>query len=557
MNIIYYIIKKFINNNKFNTISITLVSLLINSLKINVISYIVANIISSINNNNEKSTNEYFKYFIVISLLYIIIYIIYKVLQNDILSKLRHESKSDLIDILLDKNNENMSNINFTKLNTPILRISHSIFSFFNNILTQIIPNITLILIMFIYFFYKDIILGTIFLIGNILIIIFIILSYNSILKKNILYEDSMEITDSYIVEILNNIDKIILRGTKNSIKYNLNDYTSDAIYSSNSFYSSAIFHSIFLNLIIFLTIFICIYYLIRSFYKNEISATFFITFITMLLLYRDIILTTIQYIPDVIELIGRCIKVTELYEKSNISSLDTKDYIPISLNYDIIRFENVTFSYKSNDNIKSKIIIKDLNVIIKTNDGIKNSNKIIGITGKSGKGKSTFMKLVIKAYDSYEGNIYIDNINIKELDPTIIRKNIIYVNQNTKLFDDTIRNNIMYGCDDTEKCKFYIKEIMKFNKISELLNSINLNKTAGLGGDRLSGGQRQVINIINGLIMPSKITILDEPTNALDIELKRDIIDLIQYFKKYKKCIIIITHDKDVYKIFDENIEI
>jgi ABC-type dipeptide/oligopeptide/nickel transport system ATPase component len=96
----------------------------------------------------------------------------------------------------------------------------------------------------------------------------------------------------------------------------------------------------------------------------------------------------------------------------------------------------------------------------------------------------------------------------------------------------------------------------MKFKKINELYKNIDLNKNAGLSGDNISGGQRQVINTINGLITSSKIVILDEPTNALDNELKKEIIELIKYFKKYKKCIIIISHDKDIYDIFDENIE-
>ena len=96
----------------------------------------------------------------------------------------------------------------------------------------------------------------------------------------------------------------------------------------------------------------------------------------------------------------------------------------------------------------------------------------------------------------------------------------------------------------------------MKFKKISELYKNVDFNKNAGLTGDNISGGQRQVINIINGLITPCKILILDEPTNALDMELKKEIIELIKYFKKHKKCIIIISHDKDIYDIFDEKIE-
>jgi ABC-type lipoprotein export system ATPase subunit len=98
----------------------------------------------------------------------------------------------------------------------------------------------------------------------------------------------------------------------------------------------------------------------------------------------------------------------------------------------------------------------------------------------------------------------------------------------------------------------------MKYPKIKELYKNIDIHKkTAGLFGENLSGGQRQVVNLIGGLIMPSQVVILDEPTNALDNALKSEIIQLIKDFKKYKKSIIIITHDKDVFKIFDETIQI
>ena len=75
--------------------------------------------------------------------------------------------------------------------------------------------------------------------------------------------------------------------------------------------------------------------------------------------------------------------------------------------------------------------------------------------------------------------------------------------------------------------------------------------------GENLSGGQRQIVNIISGLINPTKILILDEPTNALDPELKRELLLILKTFRKYKKCIIIITHDRDVYPLFDETLEL
>jgi len=182
-------------------------------------------------------------------------------------------------------------------------------------------------------------------------------------------------------------------------------------------------------------------------------------------------------------------------------------------------------------------------------------TNNIIGIVGKSGKGKSTIAKLIIKMH-KYDGNIYIDNINIQNIDTNYLRNNIIYVNQNSKLFYKNINQNLFYGCDDKSSID-KLNIIMKYENIRKLLSKLDFKNKVGVGGANISGGERQIINIINGLITPSKILILDEPTNALDIELKKDLIEVIKHFKQYKKCIIIISHDSDIFHIFDKKIHL
>jgi ABC-type bacteriocin/lantibiotic exporter with double-glycine peptidase domain len=230
-----------------------------------------------------------------------------------------------------------------------------------------------------------------------------------------------------------------------------------------------------------------------------------------------------------------------------DFENLMNKEYKKMNLNFDTIVFKNVSFSYDG----KTKIM-ENYNAQINT------TNKIIGIVGMSGNGKSTFAKLLIKMYKPDSGTIYIDGYDIQDIDGDYIRSNIVYVNQNSKLFDRKVIENILYGCYDLDACNGYLKEIMKYPKINELFKNVDIhNKKAGLFGENLSGGQRQVINIIGGLIMPSKIVILDEPTNALDIELKEEIIQLIDNFRKYKKCIIIISHDKDTFHLFDETLRI
>ena len=258
-----------------------------------------------------------------------------------------------------------------------------------------------------------------------------------------------------------------------------------------------------------------------------------------------------IQQIPNYIEFFGRAESVLAYFKDTHLEydKIENKGFnyvVEKEIEFNTIEFKNVTFKYASSENP----VMENKNISIHTN------NKIIGVTGLSGNGKSTFAKILLKMYHPTSGSVFIDNKNIDEIDTEYIRKNITYVNQSSKLFDKKIMDNMFYGCNDRNICDRLLAEIMKYPKIRELYRNVDLEDTqTGALGENLSGGQRQIINIISGLINPCKILILDEPTNALDSGLKMELLELIKDFKRYKKCIMIITHDKDVMPLFNERI--
>jgi len=269
--------------------------------------------------------------------------------------------------------------------------------------------------------------------------------------------------------------------------------------------------------------------------------------------MYRDNISDTVQSFPHNMDLIGRI----DIILREFNDMIDQKDaevlikshgnYKAVKLPFDIVTFKDVSFKYPTMEKHVFEHYSKEVDL----------SNKIIGITGLSGNGKSSFVKLILRLHDCAGGTIFIDGQDIKTVDPAYIRENITYVNQNSKLFDRKVLENILYGCKDVDKCNGHLKEILAYEKIQELYRNVDMDAYAGSLGENLSGGQRQVANLISGLINPTKILILDEPTNALDPNLKREVLSLIQHFRNYKKCIMIITHDRDVYSLFDETIEI
>jgi ATP-binding cassette subfamily C protein len=393
------------------------------------------------------------------------------------------------------------------------------------------------------YLLLTNLYLGLFFIITNILIGVYLTLSLPGVIQANENYEKYATDAEFYLLEILNNIDKIIYRGETPSEIQIFEGKTQKAIKNAYNFYSATNNRIITMNVLVNIITIIILYYMITQTFKGKMTTILFITILNTILLYRDKMTALFQQFPDFIEFMGRAKSV--LHQFSDMVHVDVgKTYDIRNLEFDVIKFENVSFTYKSN----KKVIFEKLNLTLKM-------DKIIGISGISGRGKSTLAKLILKMYTHYEGNIYIDTVNIRTLDATYIRKNITYVNQSSKLFDRKVIDNILYGCNHIQSCNSELETIIqKYSKIRELFHNIDIyNKSAGSLGENLSGGQRQIVNIIGGLINPSKILILDEPTNALDGELKMDVINMIRDYKKNKKCIIVITHDKDIRTIFDE----
>jgi len=550
MNIIFYLLNKFFQEEYINTGAVIFLDLVETLLKINGMSFITATIIKGIENKNYKTAYEYLQYFIGLSLFFIIISALNNYIQTNLLTKMTQWVKREIFKIILVTNDENYRDANFIEFITPITRISVSCYVIFNTVLLTIIPIVTFLLGIVFYFLYKNTNLGLFFLVANSMIIFYIYYFWNSLLAKKMIHEQKVNENEKYIINLLNNIDKVIYRGQAINESTIYENKTNDNIAAALNFYSSMNTHKFIINVITHLVMFACIAYLIYLCVQRKIDSTIFVTFLTILLFYRDKMSTILEEIPDILEFTSRLVYIIDQFKDmlGNKEITDVKVYDTISLPFDMIEFDHVCYSYPST---KQKVF-DNLNIRLKVVD------KIIGITGLSGNGKSTIAKLVIKMYRPDSGTIYIDGVNVEELDPHYIRENITYVNQNSKLFDKIVIDNMFYGCIDTDKCQNHFDEIMKYPKIAQLYRDIDIySKRTGSLGEKVSGGQRQVINVISGLINPTPILILDEPTNALDIELKKELIGIIKTFKKYKKCIIIISHDKDVFSLFDEKIEI
>lgn len=549
MSIIYKLISDFLKEEGFKASVILGTSFINNIIQSIGFSRITAMILTELNNKNFKQAQLYFTYFIYLSLIYIGVCFIYRYFQNGLLSKLYQWTRYQLVRMLLVSNDEEFSNENFTSMISPINRVSSTTFSVLNDLISFYIPNIVFLLVSVGYILYQHISIGSIFIAGNAAWMLYLMWYWKPLIQKNKDYEEQVNHTEKYLLEMLNNVDKIVSRGQTNSELSILKEKKNESSSKSFQFYSFLDNNLLVVNTIVLITTLLCIGVGISLYKKGHFTQIGFVTFFTILLMYRDRVLTSINILPEFIETVGRSEALIKQFDnlQENYEKCKDKSYDPKNLDFHDLELENVCFEFKN------KVIFKDVDLHLHTTD-----HKIIGLTGPSGRGKSTMCKMFLKMYKCNKGNVYIDGVNIEDIDPVYVRTNITYINQNSKLFDRNVLENLLYGCSDTDYCIEKMKFIMQYPKIKELYKDIDLEKNdCGPMGEKLSGGQRQIVNIISGLINPSRILILDEPTNALDKQLKIELLDIIKQFKKDKQSIIIITHDKDVYSMFDEHVTI
>ncbi len=194
------------------------------------------------------------------------------------------------------------------------------------------------------------------------------------------------------------------------------------------------------------------------------------------------------------------------------------------------INFKNVTFNYESKIN---STVLKNIDIHIK-------GGKTTALVGHSGAGKSTLLNLIPRIYDIKNGEIKIDNQNIKDLNLKSLRKEISIVDQNITLFDDTVFNNIKYAKPDAS-----VEEIYKaadLSMCSEFIENLEhkFETIIGENGVRLSGGEKQRLSIARAILKKSSIILLDEATSSLDSETEEKIQKAIEILTKDKTTLVI-----------------
>ncbi|HZK33193.1 MAG TPA: ABC transporter ATP-binding protein [Tissierellaceae bacterium] len=205
------------------------------------------------------------------------------------------------------------------------------------------------------------------------------------------------------------------------------------------------------------------------------------------------------------------------------------------------IKFNNVSFSYNNGEDK----VLSNLNMTIE-------AGKTIALVGPSGAGKTTLCHLIPRFYETKEGEILLDNINIKDIKLKSLRKNIGLVQQDVFLFTGTIRENILYGNPEAKEDE--IIDAAKKASIHDFIMTLPEDYDTDIGekGVRLSGGQKQRISIARLFLKNPPILILDEATSALDNETEILIQESLEELSRGRTSLVI-AHRLSTIKNADE----
>ena len=205
------------------------------------------------------------------------------------------------------------------------------------------------------------------------------------------------------------------------------------------------------------------------------------------------------------------------------------------------IEYSNVTFAYPG----RIEDVLSNVSLDIKKGDKV-------ALIGKSGIGKSTFVKLLMRFWDVNEGSIKIDNKNIKDIPTKSLRESQTLVSQETYLFDDTIMENIKIGNRNATN-----EEVIKAAKKASIHNFIETlpqgyNTKVGELGGLLSSGEKQRIGLARAFVNEGNVLILDEPTSNLDTLNEAEILKSIKE-NCMEKTILLISHRKSTTAVCDK----
>lgn len=442
-------------------------------------------------------------------------------LDAEFVPALQSHIRNTLIEHVLDTYREDYQDPQLGDIISKIVKLPAVVRDFSRQMIIHIFPVSLSLLATVGYFFYIDRRLGILSLFGAIFFGIMIHTLVKDCLDTSSLDKEFCDYHES-IEDTLDNLINVYAAGASVQEMERLKTHQAELDKSYSATIRCSGKYELLLNTFYF-GLLASVNGLALHLYRKKLLSLQHITSILIIMLYvisslrnvtkelREIIynIGTIQHIQKYIN---------ELPPKDNSYKLYPEPDLKLG---SFVEIENLTFRYPG----QSTHCIENFNLSILPNE-------LVCITGKNGAGKSTLIKLIMKYLTFESGDIKINGVSIQNIDTEHLRRKIIaYSPQEPKLFNRSVEENIFHGTGENIDASN-----LPFSTPPQL----------GKGGSKISGGQRQYISLMKCAIKKCGLVILDEPTSYIDVDTKKDILQLIQRMKN-QRTIIIVSHDPDV----------
>ena len=344
--------------------------------------------------------------------------------------------------------------------------------------------------------------------------------------KSNVLANKSEDIEKGNVADFFTNVDSVKYFGKEKIIRdryYNLTEETKKAYLKNWNYFR---YLAAGQTLILALGTFFMIYFSMLKFLDNQITIgtlafiyTVYLGLIGYMFGFVDGMRGFYRSMADFQDLFEYGKIQKEIKDKPNAKELKIKD--------GEIEFKDMRFNYGK------RKIFNNFNLKIPR-------NKKIALVGHSGSGKTTLVKLLYRFYDIDDGEILVDNINIKDVKQESLREEMSIVPQECVLFYDTIYNNVAFS--NPKASKEEVMKAIKFAQLDKIIENFpNKEKTiVGERGVRLSGGEKQRVSIARAILANKKILVLDEATSSLDSQTEHEIQQDLERLMQNRTSIII-----------------
>jgi ABC-type multidrug transport system fused ATPase/permease subunit len=447
-------------------------------------------------------------------------------------------ARNEVVGDIVDGYKEHFHDANTGSLLSGIIKLPEAARELFYQIHQAAFADTVLFVCTAIYFFWLHRTLGWIFLVA--LIVWFIITyyfyktcsvrTYNKETEHNNLHEQ--------IEEVVSNLMAVFVYGTSTEeatrIKKKGDTYTN---YLQESL-SCAFKFRILYTILVIAVFMIIMYVSVQLVVKKEIDqatfvAIFIVTFTTM-----GNMMTVFQAFKNIQHSLGVVASSGEAINKASRPPANLErvgrgvEVVPGPSPVGDIVFKDVT--YKT---AEGKVILQNINVTFK--EGNRTA-----IVGSIGSGKSSGIRLIMRLDRPSAGDISVGGRSIYSVDLRAWRKNVAFVPQTPRLMDRTLRENLMYGgaIKDVEKAIGVLHSIGMEETAATFLK--RLDEPVGKGGNKLSGGQRQMVWLLRAMMSDAPVVVMDEPTSALDYTSRDQVVRFISTALK-EKTLIMITHDQ------------